>query len=397
MYPDFKAYISSSLHMIYLKVSEIIRGGSILGNLKRTPLYNIYNEYGGKIVDFAGWEMPIQFEGIIFEHEAVRHHAGLFDVSHMGEVEVKGVDAFKFVQNLVTNDVEVLENNQILYTFMCYANGGVVDDLLVYKFSNEHFYLVINAGNIDKDFQWMLDNKGLYNVEITNISGEVAEIAIQGPKAQKILQKITGMDLDEIKFFYLKQDVLVDGVKCLISRTGYTGEDGFEVYASVGDIEKLWRKLLIVGEEEGLKPAGLGARDTLRFEACLPLYGNELSEDITPLEAGFGYFVKLQKNNFIGKDALLKQKEEGLKRKLVGFEMKDRGIPRHGYAVTMLGEKIGMVTTGYSSPTLKKNIGLALIDANYSDLGTQIEIVIRNKSLKAEIISKKFYKKNYKK
>lgn len=369
----------------------------MLENLKRTPLYNVYKEYGGKIVDFAGWEMPIQFEGIILEHEAVRRHAGLFDVSHMGEVEVKGPDAFGFVQNLVTNDVEMLENNQILYTFMCYTNGGVVDDLLVYKFSNEHFYLVINAGNIEKDFQWMLDNKGLYNVEITNISSEVAEIAIQGPKAQKILQKISNMDLDEIKFFYLKRDVLVDGVKCLISRTGYTGEDGFEVYVSVGEIEKLWRRLLIVGEEEGLKPAGLGARDTLRFEASLPLYGNELSQDITPLEAGFGYFVKLQKNNFIGKGALLKQKEEGLKRKLVGFEMKDRGIPRHGYDVNMLGEKIGVVTTGYLSPTLKKNIGLALIDANYSALGTEIEIVVRNKSLKAEIISKKFYKKNYNK
>jgi aminomethyltransferase len=369
----------------------------MLENLKRTPLYNIYKEYGGKIVDFAGWEMPIQFEGIIFEHEAVRHNAGLFDVSHMGEVEVKGTGAFEFVQNLVTNDVKVLENNQILYTFMCYTNGGVVDDLLVYKFSNEHFYLVINAGNIDKDFQWMLDNKGLYNVEITNTSEIVGELAIQGPKAQKILQKITDMDLDKIKFFYFKEDVLVDGIKCIISRTGYTGEDGFEIYASAGEIEQLWRKLLIVGTEDGLKPAALGCRDTLRFEASLPLYGNELSQDITPLEAGFGYFVKLQKDNFIGKEALLKQKEEGLKRKLVGFEMKDRGIPRHGYEVNMLGEKIGVVTTGYASPTLKKNIGLALIDANYSELGTEIEIVVRNKSLKAEVISKKFYKKNYNK
>jgi len=369
----------------------------MLENLKRTPLYDIYKEYGGKIVDFAGWEMPIQFEGIIFEHEAVRSNAGLFDVSHMGEVEVKGTDAFDFVQNLVTNDVQVLENNQILYTFMCYTNGGVVDDLLVYKFSNEHYYLVINAGNIEKDFQWMLDNKGLYNVELTNTSSEVAELAIQGPKAQMILQKITNMDLSEIKFFYFKEDVLVDGVRCLISRTGYTGEDGFEIYASTGEIEQLWRKLLIVGSEDGLKPAALGCRDTLRFEASLPLYGNELSQDITPLEAGFGYFVKLAKNNFIGKEALVKQKEEGLKRKLVGFEMKDRGIPRHGYEVNMLGEKIGVVTTGYLSPTLKKNIGFALIDAKYSELGTEIEVVIRNKSLKAEVVSKKFYKKNYNK
>ncbi len=366
-------------------------------NLKKTPLYNIYKEYGGKIIEFGGWAMPVQFEGIIFEHEAVRCAAGLFDVSHMGEVEIKGTEAFEFVQNLVTNDVEVLKDNQILYTLMCYPDGGVVDDLLVYKFSEEHFYLVINAGNVEKDFQWMVTNKCLYDVEITNNSDSVAELAIQGPKAQEILQKITDIDLEEVKFFYFKEDVLIDGIKCLISRTGYTGEDGFEIYTSIEEIEKLWHKLLIIGEKEGLKPAGLGSRDTLRFEACLPLYGNELSQDITPLEAGLGFFVKLQKHNFIGKEALLKQKEEGLKRKLVGFEMKDRGIPRHGYEVLAKGEKIGVVTTGYLSPTLKKNIGLALIDSKYSEIGTEIEIVIRNKSLRAEVISKKFYKKNYNK
>ena len=341
--------------------------------------------------------MPIQFEGIISEHEAVRCDAGLFDVSHMGEVDIKGSEAFGFVQNLVTNDIAVLKDNQILYTFMCYSNGGVVDDLLVYKYSAEHYYLVINAGNIEKDVKWMIDNKGAYNVEIINSSDAVSEIAIQGPKAQKILQKITDLDLNEIKFFYFKRDVLVDGVKCLISRTGYTGEDGFEIYTSNGQIEKLWHKLLIIGEEDGLKPTGLGCRDTLRFEAALPLYGNELSQDITPLEAGLGFFVKLQKPSFIGKEALLKQKEQGLKRKSVGFEMKERGIPRHGYEVTSQGEKIGVVTTGYLSPTLKKNIGLALIDAKYSELGTEIDIVIRNKPLKAEVISRKFYKKNYNK
>jgi aminomethyltransferase len=368
-----------------------------LENLKKTHLHDTYKQYGGKLVEFGGWEMPIQFEGIISEHEAVRCDAGLFDVSHMGEVDIKGSEAFEFVQNLVTNDIAVLNDNQILYTFMCYSNGGVVDDLLVYKYSAEHYYLVINAGNIEKDVKWMIDNKGAYNIEIINSSDAVSEIAIQGPKAQKILQKITDLDLNEIKFFYFKRDVLVDGVKCLISRTGYTGEDGFEIYTSNGQIEKLWHKLLNIGEEDGLKPAGLGCRDTLRFEAALPLYGNELSQDITPLEAGLGYFVKLQKPNFIGKEALLKQKEQGLKRKSVGFEMKERGIPRHGYEVRASGEKIGVVTTGYLSPTLKKNIGLALIDARYSELGTEIEIVIRNKALKAEIISKKFYKKNYNK
>ncbi len=369
----------------------------MLDNLKKTPLYNAHSQYGGKIIEFGGWAMPVQYGGIISEHEAVRCDAGIFDVSHMGEVDIKGTEAFEFVQNLVANDVEVLKDNQILYTFMCYTNGGIVDDLLVYKFSDDHFYLVINAGNIEKDVQWMLDNKQSYNVEITNISDVVAEVAIQGPKTQMILQKITDANLDEIKFFYCKRDVIVDGIKCLISRTGYTGEDGFEIYTSNENIEKLWHKLLKVGREDGLLPCGLGCRDTLRFEACLPLYGNEISQDITPLEAGLGFFVKLQKPNFIGKEALVKQKEEGLKRKLVGFEMKERGIPRHGYEVHMLGEKIGVVTTGYLSPTLKKNIGLALIDAKYCELGTEIEILIRDKSLKAEVVSKKFYKKNYNK
>jgi len=366
-------------------------------NLKKTPLFNTYSEYGGKIIEFGGWAMPVLYSGIISEHEAVRSAAGLFDVSHMGEVDIKGVEAFEFVQKLVTNDVSVLKDNQILYTLMCYENGGIVDDLLVYKFSQEHFYLVINAGNIEKDFLWMLRNKGSYDVEITNSSDLVAEIAIQGPKAQKILQKIMDVDLNEIKFFYFEKDVLVDGIKCIVSRTGYTGEDGFEIYTTIEKIEKLWHKLLKVGAIEGLKPAGLGCRDTLRFEASLPLYGDEISQDISPLEAGLGFFVKLQKQNFIGREALLKQKEEGIKRKLVGFEMKDRGIPRHGYEVFILGEKIGVVTTGYLSPTLKKNIGLALIDFKYSELGTEIEIVIRGKLLKAEVVSKKFYNKNYKK
>lgn len=366
-------------------------------NLKKTALFNSHEKYGGKLIEFAGWELPVQYEGIIEEHEAVRTAAGLFDVSHMGEVKATGKGAFDFVQNLITNDISVLEDNQILYTLMCYPEGGVVDDLLVYKFDKEHFLLVINAANIGKDYQWILDNSAEYAVDLENISGEISEVALQGPKAQKILQKLTDTNLDEIKFFYCRRNTSVAGVNCLVSRTGYTGEDGFEIYASNEDIEKLWDSILEAGKEEGLKPAGLGARDTLRFEAALPLYGNEISKDITPLEAGLGYFVKLNKENFIGKAALVKQKKEGLKRKLVGFEMMDRGIPRHGYEVTSDNTNIGFVTTGYHSPTLKKNIGLALIDARYSELGSEINIVIRNKPLKAQIISKKFYNKNYKK
>ena len=368
-----------------------------MDNGKKTQLYDTHNIYGGKIIEFSGWLLPVQYEGILEEHEAVRNNAGLFDVSHMGEVEVKGKDAFMFVQNLVTNDVSTLINNQVMYTPMCYQDGGTVDDLLVYKFNEEHYVLVINAGNIEKDFQWMLENKGSYHAHLLNVSNVISEVALQGPKAQEILQKLTDFDLNEIKFFHFKRDVVVDGVKCLISRTGYTGEDGFEIYTENKYIEKVWEKLIEAGKPYGIKPAGLGCRDTLRFEAALPLYGHEISKDITPLEAGLGFFVKLDKNNFIGKEALLKQKEEGLKRKLVGIEMKERGIPRHGYTVTAKGESIGFITTGYMSPTLKRNIGLALINSKYAELGTEINIQIRNKSLKGEVISKSFFKKNYKK
>lgn len=368
-----------------------------MDNLKKTPLFDAYKKYNGRIIDFAGWAMPVQFEGIIEEHNAVRNSAGLFDVSHMGEVEVTGVQAFDFVQNLVTNDISVMEDNQVLYTMMCYENGGVVDDFLVYRFSKEHYFLVVNASNADKDYKWMVDNKGKYEVNIVNISQNVAQLALQGPNAQKILQKLTNTDLSEIKFFFSRRDVRVSGMECLISRTGYTGEDGFEIYMKPELVKKMWDEIMKAGQEYDIKPAGLGCRDTLRFEANLALYGNEISENITPLEAGFGFCVKLNKDHFIGKDALAAQKAEGLKRKISGFEMKDRGIPRHGYEVYADGEKIGFVTTGYFSPTLKKNIGLALIDAKYAKLGNSIEVMVRNKLLKAEIISRKFYNKNYKK
>lgn len=368
-----------------------------MGDLRKTALFNSHEKHGGKIIDFSGWALPVQYEGLTAEHEAVRNFAGLFDVSHMGEVEVIGSEAFNFVQNLVTNDISVLEDNQVIYTFMCYPHGGVVDDLLVYKFTNNHFFLVINASNIEKDFKWMEENLGSYDAEISNISEDVSEMAIQGPNAQKILQKLTELDLTEIGFFYCKRDIKVAGVNCLASRTGYTGEDGFEIYLGHEDAETVWDRLMEAGEEYGLKPAGLGARDTLRFEATLPLYGNELSESITPLEAGLGFFVKLDKANFIGKESLVKQKEEGLKRKIVGFEMIDKGIPRHGYEVMADGKKIGFVTTGYSAPTVKKNIGLAMVDIEYSKLDTPIEIKVRKRVLKAKVISKRFYSKKYKK
>lgn len=368
-----------------------------MAELKKTSLYEMHKESNGNIVDFSGWALPIQYTSIKEEHHAVRNNAGLFDVSHMGEVTVKGEEATEFVQYLVANNVKNLNDNQILYTMMCYENGGIVDDLLVYKYTNQHYYLVINASNVEKDFDWMKENSKNFQVILSNDSGDISEIAIQGPKAQEILQKITDIDLDEIKFFYFKDKVMVNGKKALVSRTGYTGEDGFEVYTKHENITSIWKELLSVGKNYGLIPAGLGARDTLRFEASLPLYGNELSKDITPLEAGLGFFVKLDNDDFIGKDALVKQKENGLKRKIVGFELIDRGIPRHNYDVYSDDEKIGFVTTGYKSPTLKKSIGLAMVPIEYSDLGSEIFIEVRGKMKKAKVVSKKFLKKNYKK
>ncbi|MGD9569746.1 MAG: glycine cleavage system aminomethyltransferase GcvT [Sedimentibacter sp.] len=364
--------------------------------MKTTPLYEKHVELKGKIIDFGGWALPVEYSGILLEHEAVRTAAGLFDVSHMGEITVKGEEAEKFLQFIVTNDISVLKNNQIAYSAMCYPDGGIVDDLLVYKYSNTDYLLVVNASNTDKDFEW-IEGHVFSGVEVKNVSSDYAQLAIQGPQAQNILQKLVKENLDEIEFYHFKDNVNVGGINALVSRTGYTGEDGFEIYLASADGSKLWNMLLETGKDEKLIPAGLGARDTLRFEATLPLYGHEIDKDITPLEAGLGFFVKLAKDEFIGKDTLAAQKSEGLKRKVIGFEMIDRGIPRSHYEVYADGKKIGYVTTGSFSPTLKKNIGLALIDAEYSKEGTEIEISVRNKNLKAKVIKKPFYSKKYKK
>jgi len=361
--------------------------------MKRTALYDEHKKMGGKLIDFFGWELPVQYEGIIEEHESVRNNAGIFDVSHMGEVVVIGKESLAFVNYLVTNDVSKLSDGQVLYTMMCNEKGGVVDDLLVYKMNDQTFFLVINAGNIEKDLAWMNENSKQFDVHITDESDQYAQIAIQGPNAQNILQKIVDFNLDDLPFFCFKNNCVIEGGHCLISRTGYTGEDGFELYLGNKAVVKVWNKLLEVGQEVGLKPAGLGARDTLRFEAQLPLYGNEIDEDISPLEAGLKMFVKLDKKNFIGKEALVNQKST---RKIVGFEIK-KGIPRHGYDVIKNDSIIGKVTTGYFSPTLKKNIGLALINSEYGEIGETFDIQIRNKKVPAQIISKRFYHKQYKK
>lgn len=365
-----------------------------MSDLKRTPLFPVYAQYGGKTIDFGGWELPVQFSGIGAEHEAVRTKAGLFDVSHMGEVEVKGNGALYYLQRLTTNDVSKLEVNQAQYGAMCYPDGGTVDDLLVYKYADDHYLLVINAGNIDKDVAWMQENV-TDDVEISNISPQVAQLAIQGPLAETILQKLTATDLSKIGTFRFQRDVEVAGMKTLVSRTGYTGEDGFEIYLASEEAITLWNKLMEAGQAEGLLACGLGARDTLRFEAKLPLYGQELSKDITPIEAGIGFAVKVDKEvPCIGNDVLKEQKANGAPRKLVGIEMIDRGIPRTHYPVYAGDQLIGEVTTGTQSPTLKKNVGLALIKSEHAAIGTELDVEIRGKRLKAQVVAAPFYKRS---
>lgn len=365
--------------------------------LKRTPLFDVYKEYGGKTIDFGGWELPVQFSSIKEEHEAVRTRAGLFDVSHMGEIEVKGPGSLAYLQKMMTNDVSKLKNGGAQYTAMCYENGGTVDDLLVYKMEEDHYLLVVNASNIEKDFEWLKDHLDA-DVEIDNLSEGMAQLALQGPVAENVLQKLANEhDLSQIGFFKFSEEVDLNGKKALVSRTGYTGEDGFEIYCKTEDVISIWKDILETGKCAGVIPCGLGARDTLRFEANLALYGQELTQEISPLEAGIGFAVKLNKEeNFIGKEALKQQKENGLPRKLVGIEMIDRGIPRHGYPVYKGDVQIGEVTTGTQSPTLKKNIGLALIDAKETELGNEVEVEIRGKRLKAAVSATPFYKRDKK-
>lgn len=365
-----------------------------MADLKRTPLFEVYSENGAKTIDFGGWELPVQFSGIKQEHEVVRTKVGLFDVSHMGEFEVKGSESLDFLQKMLTNDISKIKTGGAQYNAMCYENGGTVDDLIVYKKGENDYLLCVNAANIDKDFEW-LQSHLIDGVDLVNVSNEYAQLALQGPLSENVLQKLVkNSDLREIGFFQFLTKVDVNGIEALVSRTGYTGEDGFELYCRSEDGPKLWRQLLEAGQDEGIMPIGLGARDTLRFEAKLPLYGQELSADITPIEAGIGFAVKTDKPmDFFGKAVLADQKANGALRKLVGIEMIERGIPRHGYKVYSGETLIGEVTTGTQSPTLKKNVGLALLDKEFTELGTEVEVEIRSKRLKAVVTATPFYKR----
>lgn len=359
---------------------------------QKTCLHDRHVALGALMSPFAGFDMPIQYAGITEEHNAVRQHVGVFDVSHMGEVRVSGPDAYRFVSHIFVNDVTGAPDGQIFYGMMCYENGGTVDDLLVYKVNDQEYFLVINASNIDKDVAWIRQNAEGFDVRIEDQSPYYGEVAVQGPEAEAAMENILGIEVKDIPFYNFKTFDL-GGEEVIVSRTGYTGEDGFEVYGSHDFTRKVWDKLM----EGGVQPCGLGCRDTLRFEVGLPLYGDELSADITPIEASLSMFVKLDKPEFIGKKALAAQKADGVKRRIVGLELEGNAIPRHGYPVEVNGEQVGEVTTGYRSISTGKSVAMAMINKPYDKLGTEVEVRIRKKTFPAKVVKKRFYDKNYKK
>lgn len=359
--------------------------------LKRTPLYAAHRRAGAKIVEFAGWEMPVQYHGVIEEHLAVRSRAGLFDVSHMGEIEITGADALEFCQRISANDVARMKVSQAQYNLLLNDRGGVVDDVIFYRIEPNHFLVCVNAANSDKDFRWVREHaEG--KVEVADVSARYAQLALQGPAAEKILQPLTALQLGEIKSFHFVYGD-VGSIRCLVARTGYTGEDGFELYCQSGDAERLWNALMQGGGAEGLVPAGLGARDTLRLEKAYPLYGHELDDTTTPLEAGLDWVTKFSKPVFIGREVLVQQKEEGVKRRLVGLEMREPGIARGEYPLFKDAQPVGQVTSGTKSPSLGKSIALGYVAAAASGLGSEIDVEIRGRKVRAEVVPLPFYRR----
>lgn len=359
---------------------------------KRTCLYDRHVALGALVQPFGGFDMPIQYSSIIEEHNAVRQHCGVFDVSHMGETFISGEDAERFVNHIFTNDVTGAPIGQIFYGMMCYPDGGTVDDLLVYKMGEQLYFLVINAANIDKDMEWIMTSAEGFNVNIDHCSKRYGQLAVQGPEAETVMEEVLQIPCKDL-VFYTAKTLNVDGVEVIVSRTGYTGEDGFEIYGSHEYIVNQWDKLMESGR---CKPCGLGCRDTLRFEVGLPLYGDELSQDISPVMAGFSMFCKFDKPEFIGKEALLKQKTEGVARRLRGLMLDDRAVPRHGYKVLKDSVEVGEVTTGYRLISVDQSCAVALVDSSLK-LGDRVEVQIRKKTFPATIVKKKFYDKHYKK
>ncbi|MDZ7724290.1 MAG: glycine cleavage system aminomethyltransferase GcvT [candidate division KSB1 bacterium] len=359
-------------------------------SLKKTGLYEIHEKMGAKLVDFAGYAMPVQYQGIQQEHRRVRSTVGLFDVSHMGEFFVYGEQAFEFLQKLTVNDVGKLSVYQAHYTAMCYPDGGIVDDLLVYR-APDHYVMVVNASNIEKDWEWA-ETHLLPQVKLTNKSDELSLLALQGPESEKVLQPLTKLDLSEIKFYWFDY-ATVAGIDVLVSKTGYTGEPGFELMFPREHSETVWNALMESGKPYDIAPIGLGARDTLRLEMKMCLYGNDIDQTTHPLEAGLGWITKLDKGDFIGRDALRRVKQEGITRKLVAFECKGKAFPRPGYDIIKDGDTVGSVTSGTFSPMLKKGIGMGYVPAEYAKAGTPLSIKIRNNLTDAEIIKPPFYQK----
>ena len=360
---------------------------------KRTCLYDRHVALGALISPFGGFDMPIQYTNIQEEHHAVRQHCGVFDVSHMGEVRISGPDAERYVNHIFTNDVTNAPIGKIYYGMMLYPNGGTVDDLLVYKMGEQDFFLVINAANIDKDVDWMQQHLEGFDVQFEHQSDHYGQLAVQGPEAEQVVQDVLDIACSDLQF-YTAKEVVIDGETIIISRTGYTGEDGFEIYGSHDYIRQAWDRLI---DSKRCLPCGLGCRDTLRFEVGLPLYGDELSAEISPIMAGLGMFCKLDKPEFIGREALVEQKANGVRKKLVGIELQDKAIPRHGYTVLKDGQPIGEVTTGYHCLSVDKSVCMALIDTQYAALGTEVDIQIRKKTFSGTVVKKRFYEKHYKK
>lgn len=360
--------------------------------IKRTPLNEIHRTLGGKMVEFAGWDMPVQYEGTIPEHLAVRTAAGLFDVSHMGEIVIRGKDALKLVQLVTCNDAAKLADNQIHLSGLMTEKGTFVDDLLVHRFNNEHFFLCVNASNADKDFAWITEHAQGLDVEVQNVSNDYFQIAIQGPKAIEILQPLVAAELGKIKYYWFTESQF-NNIPVLLTRTGYTGEDGFEIYGPPAEAATVWQAIMQAGRPHGLVPAGLAARNTLRLEAKMMLYGHEIDDTTTVLEADLGWILKLAKGDFLGRDRLAAQKEAGITRKIVGFEVLDRAPARDGYPVVINGQEVGHVTSGSPSPWLKKNIGLVYLPIEHTQIGTKFSILVRGREIPACVVETPFYKR----
>lgn len=365
-----------------------------MSQLKKTALNDAHRKLGGRMIDFGGWDMPVQYTaGTIEEHMTVRSAVGLFDVSHMGEIEIRGPQALDLIQRLTSNDAGKLDDGQAQYSGLTYPNGAFVDDILVHRFAQNHYFLCVNASNADKDFDWIRGYAGDFDAEPSNVSANYTQLAIQGPKALETLQPLTDTELTAIKYYWFTRGD-VDGVPAIIARTGYTGEDGFEIYFDPNESDRVWNKILESGKSHGILPCGLAARNTLRLEAKMALYGNDINDSTTVLEADLGWICKLNKGDFIGRDNLVRQKEEGLKRKLIGFEMTDKGIARDHHLIFINDQEVGVVTSGSFAPYLKKNIGLAYLPIEHTSVGTEFEVDVRGRRLAARVVQTPLYKRS---